>query len=295
MKYRLIAMLASAVLEAELATTALPASAAVLPGDLNRDSIVSTADAVLLARLVAEDETLSLNADAMDAADFDGDGLLTMLDVMRVLQKVSEQRLTIGGYTIEDAMNSLYAASLFNNSLRGSLMKSAGGLLHIPMPYGENGEMIDTFCGSECTWLFVALNHNYASEKIYSGFSKSDIDINASDFKTFIYNFGYVQSITGNDIDFTKYTYDIETGRFLNKAQQAWRSGSFDDFMQEYYVRQKMSEECLNNPGVMCILCSYDTERKYLNEADIDERLLNPFINHICESSAGHPYILPED
>lgn len=288
-------MLASAVLAAELATAALPASAAVLPGDLNGDSIVSTADAVLLARLVAEDETLSLDADAMDAADFDGDGLLTMLDVMRALQKVSEQRLTIGGATIDYAMKYGNCFGLFKNALRGDLMASPGGLLHISMPYGENGELVDTFCGSECAWFFLALNDKYASEDTYSDFTKEGIESSASDFKTFICNFGHVQSITGNDIDFTKYTYDIETGRFLNKAQQAWRSGSFDDFMQEYYVGQKMSEECLNNPGVMGILCSYDTERKYLNEADIDERLLNPFINHVCESSAGRPYIPPEE
>lgn len=279
---------------AVLAAASVPvrtASADVLRGDLNGDGIISAADAVMLAKLVAEDEALSLTADALNAADVDEDGLVTILDAAAVLRTVSNtsQMFTIEGFTVEDAMIYSIPFGLFKDSLRGALMKSEGGLLHITMPYGE------TFCGNECTWLFVALNHNYAPEDVYSDFSKAHIDVNSADFKTFIYHFGYVQNITGNDIDFTKYTCDVEIGLFLNKAQQAWRSGSFDDFMQEYYVGQKMSEDCLNNPGVMGILCSYDESHNYLDESDISKRLLNPFINHICESSAGHPYIPTEE
>ena len=55
-----------------------------MPADLNCSGTVDTADAVLLARFLAEENGAVLPEQA--AADFDGDGLLTVLDVRALLR-----------------------------------------------------------------------------------------------------------------------------------------------------------------------------------------------------------------
>ncbi len=57
-------------------------------GDLNGDGSCSVADVVLHSHMVAETEALSVPAACMRAADFDGDGLLTLLDTLALLQKL---------------------------------------------------------------------------------------------------------------------------------------------------------------------------------------------------------------
>lgn len=60
-------------------------------GDFNHDGEVSVADAVLLARFVAEDDTLTENqiTDLVSAEpDLDEDGLVTIMDVMVLLKKL---------------------------------------------------------------------------------------------------------------------------------------------------------------------------------------------------------------
>ncbi|MBQ8920934.1 MAG: dockerin type I repeat-containing protein [Oscillospiraceae bacterium] len=61
--------------------------------DMNGDGTVSVADAVLLARFIAEDESLS--NDQIDKIlhakpDQDNDGFITILDVAMLLKKLSE-------------------------------------------------------------------------------------------------------------------------------------------------------------------------------------------------------------
>ncbi len=61
-------------------------------GDYNGDSEVSVADAVLLARFVAEDDTLEkkvIQAITLETADFDKDGLLTVMDVRKLLRSLT--------------------------------------------------------------------------------------------------------------------------------------------------------------------------------------------------------------
>jgi hypothetical protein len=75
-----------------MALTALGASAAS-SGDVNSDGVLSVADAVILARFVAEDEKLTAKQIAAisgsDSADLDSDGIVTMLDVNALLRKLA--------------------------------------------------------------------------------------------------------------------------------------------------------------------------------------------------------------
>ena len=64
-----------------------------LAGDVNSDGVLSVADAVILARFVAEDEKLTAKQIAAisgsDSADLDSDGIVTMLDVNALLRKLA--------------------------------------------------------------------------------------------------------------------------------------------------------------------------------------------------------------
>lgn len=56
-------------------------------GDINKDGVVEIADAVLLARVTAEDDRVTqIN---WDAADVDADGLITIMDVMKLLKNLA--------------------------------------------------------------------------------------------------------------------------------------------------------------------------------------------------------------
>ncbi|MBQ8921607.1 MAG: dockerin type I repeat-containing protein [Oscillospiraceae bacterium] len=76
----------------ESATTAEPLSP--LNGDCNGDGEVTIADAVLLARFVAEDTSLTDGqiGRILDAEpDCDSDGLVTILDVAALLKPLGEE------------------------------------------------------------------------------------------------------------------------------------------------------------------------------------------------------------
>ena len=60
------------------------------PYDINRDGHVSVADAVILARLLSEDDTLNTDSVAIELADIDGDQMLTILDVRILLRRIAE-------------------------------------------------------------------------------------------------------------------------------------------------------------------------------------------------------------
>ena len=40
----------------------------------------------------------------------------------------------------------------------------------------------------------------------------------------------------------------------------------------------------------MTLMCSYDKYHQYITQAEIDERFMNVFLNHISEISYGHSY-----
>lgn len=86
MKHRILA----ALLAAAATFNCITAYAAALAGDLNCDGTVTAADAVMLNRLIAEDETLVITPEGIANADFDGDGILNIRDANRMLCRIAE-------------------------------------------------------------------------------------------------------------------------------------------------------------------------------------------------------------
>ena len=69
-------------------TTAVPQEP--LKGDYNKDGEVTIADAVLLARFIAEDNALTeglLDGITDENPDYDGDGIVTVLDIRALIKK----------------------------------------------------------------------------------------------------------------------------------------------------------------------------------------------------------------
>ena len=63
----------------------------VMPGDVNRDSVTDVRDAVLLCRIVTEDDGVcSDDPDALPLADLDGDEMLTVQDLILLLEKLNQ-------------------------------------------------------------------------------------------------------------------------------------------------------------------------------------------------------------
>ena len=91
-----------------------------IAGDLNGDQIVSVADAVLLTRFIsealpAEDTPPS---DRINAADLDKDGLLTIIDVMRLLRLITQTNLeTIESITSAPVQSSSTAVTTTTTSI----------------------------------------------------------------------------------------------------------------------------------------------------------------------------------
>ena len=59
-------------------------------GDINLDGSINVSDAVLTARIIAEDATLNLTSTGMNNADVDGDGLLTIHDTATLLRRLAK-------------------------------------------------------------------------------------------------------------------------------------------------------------------------------------------------------------
>ncbi|MBR5371001.1 MAG: hypothetical protein IK130_02185 [Oscillospiraceae bacterium] len=62
----------------------------LLEGDINCDGRLSVADAVLLAKTVAEDTSVSITANGMRNAELDCDGILTAGDVQQLLRMIAK-------------------------------------------------------------------------------------------------------------------------------------------------------------------------------------------------------------
>lgn len=85
---------------------AFSVSAAASPGDLNGDAQLTVSDAILLARLIAEDQTLRLTTDGLDSADCDLNGTIDPEDLTYLVRKLA------GLIPEEPAVISPYAFSL---------------------------------------------------------------------------------------------------------------------------------------------------------------------------------------
>ena len=65
-------------------------NALAVAGDINIDCSIDIADAVLLARFCVEDAAANITQIGLGNADFDGDGMLTILDVTAILRKIAK-------------------------------------------------------------------------------------------------------------------------------------------------------------------------------------------------------------
>ena len=64
-------------------------NALAVAGDVNIDCSIDVADAVLLARFCAEDAAANITQTGLGNADYDGDGMTTILDVTAILRKTA--------------------------------------------------------------------------------------------------------------------------------------------------------------------------------------------------------------
>lgn len=64
-------------------------NALAVAGDINIDCSIDVADAVLLARFCVEDAVANITQTGLGNADYDGDGMTTILDVTAILRKIA--------------------------------------------------------------------------------------------------------------------------------------------------------------------------------------------------------------
>ena len=64
-------------------------NALAVAGDINIDCSIDVADAVLLARFCVEDAAANITQTGLGNADYDGDGMTTILDVTAILRKIA--------------------------------------------------------------------------------------------------------------------------------------------------------------------------------------------------------------
>lgn len=99
MKNKMIAILTAAIM-AFSGFSAMPVIAATaILGDLNCDGKVTIADAVLLHRLIAEDDTVVITVQGIENADCDSDGVFSLMDVHVALEKAAVSTTTSSATT----------------------------------------------------------------------------------------------------------------------------------------------------------------------------------------------------
>lgn len=76
--------------ETTVTTTATEAAAEILRGDVDCNKVCDVSDAVLLARLIAEDSAAVITTQGLRGADCNGDGNRTSEDVTRLLQYIAK-------------------------------------------------------------------------------------------------------------------------------------------------------------------------------------------------------------
>ena len=189
-------------------------------------------------------------------------------------------------YTLDDIAQSRYLLEHFGINLRHDLMSYQGSnFTDISMSYGVTGG------GTECIFILAALNYDVPGvvEQLCDSFSYYDEQelLNSRDF---IYRFNYVQQKFGNDVDYSKYTLNPIIGEELNQMDDAYRNGSFDEYMIDKIVNGNIDPACLANPGFMCILSSYDEWSDYIFRFNVDEMCMDEFMSCIIENVYGHSY-----
>ena len=192
---------------------------------------------------------------------------------------VIETQPPVQSYSINDIAYDWNAFDTFKSDLATSIMYIPGYMSScINMPYGVTNGYV------ESSFILAALNSGYVNDNVlFDSFSYYSQN-NLYNCKDFMYSFNMVQNTMGNDVDYSRFTINPSDGDFLNRADQAYREGWFDSFIEQNLGNIP------NNPGVMGILYSYDNGR-HLNINDIDANYINPFINRVSQAAYGSQLI----
>ena len=212
----------------------------------------------------------------------------TTTTVTTTTEEVTEPPVTEPEYDIYDLNNigsNKYCFESFSNSIRISILSnySSNAFVTIDIGYGP------TPMGYECSLILESLNNIYCDNEYINAECYKKIDAAYLDnCKYFMYNFKIVKDYFQSDFDYSRYTINKTVGNFLNEADEAYRNGSFDQFMADTIGCGNVSPDVLDNPGAMAILYSYDNG-EYLNYDDVDSKL-NVVVNHISEQAFGYGY-----
>lgn len=212
----------------------------------------------------------------------------TTTTVTTTTEAVTEPPVTEPEYDIYDLNNigsNKYCFESFSNSIRISILSnySSNAFVTIDIGYGP------TPMGYECSLILESLNNIYCDNEYINAECYKKIDAAYLDnCKYFMYNFKIVKDYFQSDFDYSRYTINKTVGNFLNEADEAYRNGSFDQFMADTIGCGNVSPDVLDNPGAMAILYSYDNG-EYLNYDDVDSKL-NVVVNHISEQAFGYGY-----
>ena len=174
-------------------------------------------------------------------------------------ERQGEEGLCIQGYYLEDICNDCRLFLPFSSRMYSDLMGDTNCIRFLDIGYGS------TSFGSEVNFMFAALNYDYFGDDTipYACYNFDDIDFSHSIF--FLFNFRGTQERLQSDIDYSKYTVSQDVGDFLNDADQAYRNGTFDQFLNDTVYSNNVSSDVLDNPAAMAILYSYGQDTNFDN------------------------------
>lgn len=206
-------------------------------GDLNGDGALSAADAVVLARYIAEIEDTTVSDEALEQSDYDGDGLLTLRDVMYLLLKLYDPYAP-PTYTLDQIA---YDAEAFRK-FAIDLMYETVGIYLYDFGYGYT-------TGARESLLFLALlNEDKIQDNVlrdvFSEYSADDL----YNFRILMYNIGIMQNNTGNNIDFSKYTLNQELGNYMNFIESTVQDGTFEQLFEDVRFNDALEEKFFSTP-----------------------------------------------
>ena len=145
--------------------------------------------------------------------------------------------------------------------------------------------------GVESEVLLTMLNKDYEIDddvlsEVFNCYSDDEIRNSVK----FFYMYADVINSLGSNVDYVKYTLNEKIGIYLNELDNAYRNGQIDEFLFNSFENGMIPEECLNNPGVMSILCSYDKNKTYLNSENYDDTFVYEFVENIIRIKNSKAY-----
>ena len=182
-------------------------------------------------------------------------------------------------YSLEDIKDSLNAYDCFSRQLshelfRDALIPDGGGVR-----YG-----ID-----EGITLLTVLNYDQITDGNISnktvnhalGFTNDERFRKSSQL---IYEIAAAEQMTGEKVDFTKYTLNKEIGEYINSLSEAAKNGTLHEKIRLDWDEGKMPESCRSHPAAVGALAAYDIfyyGGETINKKTADEFILNETVNDL--------------